>query len=393
MVEERSLKVLDADKTFLRKITNTLTKMLTPTKIGINGMMISMKRSNLMKSYDAYIDAQDNNKAEKVDAAKNKYEEAYTLYLEAIDKHIMDSVYKKVKNGTATDFEKAALSKYYTIINLKNNEYLEYKFRKQKFLLELDYESIKLTAKEKVIEKYNKLYLTKIDTLYKGILKNYSVQLADSARNKKIDVTAVYNNIFDTLEEYIVNILPIKLRYDDRGVYNKILNDYQEFDKYIVGKLENSEIIEKRMILLGLSRQLFTHSLPLIAAEQCYNKLLTDTRNLIISEQEENKKEDAYNMLIKLLEDYNVKLLSTKVYWEKLDEREEYKKFWNKYSKAKTSKEKEILSIKRELKSENIKNGELIKYYKDKLTEYGVMKRIKNIATTGNVSHYVKIKE
>ena len=335
----------------------------------------------------------DRGKTEKIDSLKNKYEESYTLYLEAIDKHIMDTVYKKVKNGIASEFEKEALSKYYTIVSLKDNEYLEYKFRKQKFLLELDYESIKLTAKEKVLEKYNQLYITKIDTLYKGILKNYSVQLADSGRNKKIDITNVYNNIFSTLEEYIVNILPIKLKYDDKGIYNKILTDYQEFDKYIVGKLENIEVIEKRMILLGLSRQLFTHSLPLIAAEQCYNKLLDDTRNIIISENDKSKKEDAYSMLLKLLEDYNVKLLSTKVYWEKLDEREAYKKFWSKYSKAKTPKEKEILSIKRELKCDEINNKELIKFYKDKLTEYGVMKRIQNKATTGNKSHYIKVKD
>ena len=45
MVEERSLKVLSNDTTFFSKVSNTLTKLLTPTKIGINGMMINIKRS------------------------------------------------------------------------------------------------------------------------------------------------------------------------------------------------------------------------------------------------------------------------------------------------------------------------------------------------------------
>ena len=36
------------------------------------------------------------------------------------------------------------------------------------------------------------------------------------------------------------------------------------------------------MILLSLSRKLFTHSLPLIVAEQCYEKLLNDVRSLIV---------------------------------------------------------------------------------------------------------------
>ena len=63
---------------------------------------------------------------------------------------------------------------------LKDREYNEYKYRKQKYLLELDNESVKNTAKEKVIEKYNRFYVSKQDSLYKGILKNYSIKLEDS---------------------------------------------------------------------------------------------------------------------------------------------------------------------------------------------------------------------
>ncbi len=36
------------------------------------------------------------------------------------------------------------------------------------------------------------------------------------------------------------------------------------------------------MLLLGISRRLFTHSLPLSVAEQCYIKLLKDVRSLIV---------------------------------------------------------------------------------------------------------------
>ena len=35
------------------------------------------------------------------------------------------------------------------------------------------------------------------------------------------------------------------------------------------------------------------------------------------------KREKAYSMLINLIEDYNVKLLSTKVYWESQKEKDE----------------------------------------------------------------------
>ena len=42
-MEERSLKVIDTNKTFFGKLTNTLSKILIPTKIGINGLVINMK--------------------------------------------------------------------------------------------------------------------------------------------------------------------------------------------------------------------------------------------------------------------------------------------------------------------------------------------------------------
>ena len=58
---------------------------------------------------------------------EEKYDSAYESYLEALDKYVMDSIYKKVKNNTASDFEKEALSKYYEVTSLKENEFVEYK--------------------------------------------------------------------------------------------------------------------------------------------------------------------------------------------------------------------------------------------------------------------------
>ena len=39
MMEEKSLRITGTNTTFFNKITKTLTKMLIPTKIGINGMI------------------------------------------------------------------------------------------------------------------------------------------------------------------------------------------------------------------------------------------------------------------------------------------------------------------------------------------------------------------
>lgn len=396
-MEERSLKVLSPNTTFFGKISNTLGKLLIPTKLGINGILISMKRNNVIKYYEIYKKAETSNDVSKKEQAENRFEEAYTLYLESIDKFIMDSVYKKVKAGTASVFEREALSDYYNIVHLKENEYLEYKYRKQKFLLELDFENFKDSGKEKNIEKYKKLYIEKVDSLYKGIIKNYSIKLADGLKLQKNNAMLdVYKNIFETLEEYIKKVLPLKLEYEkDNENYANIINGYEEYEKFSVGKLDEKEFLEKNMILLGLSRYLFTHSLPLVAAEQCYNKLLRDIRNLIVTSKTEEKREDAYKMLIKLIEDYNVKLLSTKVYWEDPKERENYKKFWKEYSKEQDSDKKEILSLKRELSQvddSTDRNKKLREFYKHKLVEFGVMKNLKNSAITGNKNKYKKLK-
>mgnify|MGYP003229172234 CR=1 FL=1 len=118
-MEERSLRVYDSEKTFFSKLTNTLTKIIIPTQVGINSMLISIKRNNVLKTYENTLEDIEN--VEKKEAIKKKFEDVYALYLEAVDKHIMDSIYKKVKNDTATDFEKNALSKYYTVIHLKDS--------------------------------------------------------------------------------------------------------------------------------------------------------------------------------------------------------------------------------------------------------------------------------
>ncbi len=394
MVEERGLKVLSNDMTFFSKVSNTLTKILMPTKLGINGMMINIKRSTAIKTYEQFKSFEASTDVSKKDQARNRYEESYTLYLESIDKYIMDSIYKKVKNNTASEFEKEALSNYYTIVHLKDTEYLEYKYRKQKFLLDLDYQSLEATRKNKVLEKFKPVYIEKIDLIYKGILKNYSVKLADGLMNKKFGHIELYRKIFDTLEDYIKNILPIKIGLEGEEKYSNILREYDEYEKFSVGKLDEKDFLEKNMILLGLSRVLFTHSLPLVAAEQCYNKLLRDTRDLICRSKLREKKESVYRMLLGLIEAYNVKLLSTKVYWDKPQERDEYKKFWDAYSKSNSSKEREILSLRRELyntEEESSKYTEVRKFYKTKLVELGAMRVVKNSAKTLNGS-FEKIK-
>ena len=383
-MEERSLRVLQTDTTFFSKISTTISKILVPTKVGINGMLISIKRTNVLKAYEAINTKKDAQDAEKKEMHEKKYEEAYALYLEAIDKYVMDSIYTKVKNDNASDFEKTALSKYYEITRLKENEYVEYKSRKQKYLLELDFEGIKLNNKTKLYNRYVPFYISKIDTLYKAILKNYSVKLSDNLSSKTVSKENVYEKIFKTLEEYVDEVMPIKVEYDKEKC-TELLEDYDKLQGFDVGKLDDINYMEKNMRLLGISRKLFTHSLPLIVAEQCYIELLKRTRNLIVNAKSEDKRNEAYELLVNLIEDYNLKLLSTKIYWEKPQDRTEYKEFWDKYKNIQDAKEKEILFLKADLKKLNAsKNNysKIIKLHKQRLVSYGVMREIKNSAKT-----------
>ena len=393
---ERGLRVIETDKTFFKKITNTIGKLFIPTKVGFNSVMISIKRNNVVKAY--LYDEEDND-----EASRKKYEDTYALYLESIDKYIMDSVYKKVKNDTATEFERNALANYYEVTHLKETEYLEYKYRKQKYLIDLDYETVKTQNKEKLLNRYEKFYAAKMDTLYKGLLKHYSVQLADNLVAK--DREEIYNKIFTTLEDYIGSILPIKIKNDKDNTYKEIMEEYEKFEGFTIGKLDQKELIEKKAVLLGISRQLFTHSLPLIVAEQCYIKLLKETRDLIVDTRIKQKKMAAYKLLIDLIEDYNMRLLSTKIYWDKPAERDYYKKFWNEYKSLQPLKEedeedyeeqKEILFIRNDLKklceAKNIPRYEkIIKFYKEKLVSMGAMRNIKNSCKT--IGNYTKQKQ
>ena len=61
-----------------------------------------------------------------------------------------------------------------------------------------------------------------------------------------------------------------------------------------------------------------------------------------------------------------------------------YKKFYEEYEKAETAREKEILFLRREITTleENEENKNIIKFYKDRLVSYGVMRKIKDDCKT-----------
>ncbi len=386
-MEERSLRVYQ-QKTFFSKLGTTISKLFIPTQIGFNGVMISVKRNNLLKAYEALNEINKEDKTKK-ESLEKKYEDTFALYLESIDKYIMDSIYKKVRNGNASHFEQEALSKYYTITNLKEKYYLEYKYRKQKYLMELDYENVKTSGKEKSVQKFNNFYIEKMDILYKGILKNYSVQLVDNVKTSASDKIDIYDKIFETVEEYVLNILTLKIKLPQNKIEKEIIVEYDKYAKFLAGKPDAIDILEKKLIILALSRKLFTHSVPLITAEQCYEQLLNEARSEFVHAKNDTKSKKAYKMLLTIIEEYNVNLLSTKIYWEKSKDKEEFKKFWEDLKKTDTAKNKElkreILFLKNDLKKISLEPERyklVITAYKNRLVELGAMKKVKDKSET-----------
>ena len=380
--EEKSIKIYDTRKTFFARLGSTVSKILTPTKVGFNNLVVNIKRNSMVKNYKNML----NCKEDKREVLEKKFEDYYSLYLSAIDELLVETIYKKVILDTASDFEKDALSKYYNIIHLKETDEIEYKYKKQQYLLNLDYNGLKEAGKEKQLEDYTNVYLYEMEQLYKGLLKHYSIKLPE--QKLPADKENVYNKIFDTLEEYVTNIVPLKDIKDE-----ELIKQCSLFETYEVGKLDQVDILDKRMILLSISRKLFVHSLPLIVAEKCYIKLLKDTRSLIVDTKIARKRENAYQLLLKLIEQYNEKLLAVKIYWNNNDEKTEYNKFANKYKDLEKIKEenmhdydikKQILFIREDMKAlskYNDKYYRIIKFYKGRLVKLGDMRQIKSFKT------------
>lgn len=384
VAEEKSIRIYDTKRTFFTKIGNTFSKLLTPTKVGINNMLISIKRASVVKNYKNMINAKENKK----DVLETKFEESYSLYLEAVDGLVIETVYKKVRQNNASDFEKDALSRYYNIIHLKEDDETEYKYKKQQYLLNLDYTLLK-NENKRISDDFNNLYIYKMDQSYKGLLKHYSIKLPEK-KTLPAQKDEMYNKIFDTLEEYVENIVALKNIEDE-----ELIKECSLFETYEVGKLDQVDVLDKRMILLGISRKLFVHSLPLIVAEKCYLKLLKDTRNLIVDTKISRKRENAYQLLLRIMEQYNQKLLQVKIYWNNNEDKAKYNIFSAKCNELEAEKEKiglheydvrkQILYLREDisyLEKYEDKYYRIMKFYKNRLVNLGDMRKLDNSCKT-----------
>ena len=128
-MEERSLRVVGTDKTFFNKLTHTLTKILIPTQIGINGMRISMKRNALIKAFQAAEEEEDVSKKENADKkyedAKNQVEHFYDLLDEKTNIMTNNYIFDTLLNDYIFLIKSKYNAKVKSLINIGNDSFFK----------------------------------------------------------------------------------------------------------------------------------------------------------------------------------------------------------------------------------------------------------------------------
>ena len=71
--EEKSIKIYDTRKTFFARLGSTVSKILTPTKVGFNNLLVNIKRNSMVKNYKNML----NCKEDKKEALEKKFEDYY----------------------------------------------------------------------------------------------------------------------------------------------------------------------------------------------------------------------------------------------------------------------------------------------------------------------------
>lgn len=231
-----SIELYKPNNSALNKIGKLFSIIPNKSKRCINSVNVNMKRNYMIKKYKAFTEN---------DKHKEKFIKAYNLYIESLSEYMMNKVYKRVKLEVANEYEKEILSEYYYILKIKEESFEEYECRKQKYLMNLDYENIQLD--EKNFQIFKKLYEYNINNIYNKLfnLKKANNELENNYEYL-ISIIEEYNN--DKFVEPILQEKNIKPYICDTGDDNVKTN--------IV-----SSNIEKYKTYLNIAENVFSNSI------------------------------------------------------------------------------------------------------------------------------------
>lgn len=385
MAEQVQLKLVKrTEEGFFGKAISNIGKAVYSSGSSLYTLLISTKRSSVLKHFANYSNAMEIVDESKRNSVVAKYEKVFENYLNALEKYITETIYTKMQKKVSNMEEDKIMASYYEINALKGVDHVEYKNRLQMLLLNMEWSSISATKTGKFLEKYKEFYLYNMEELYKASMRHSAILLA----NAKEGDQDKYDVVYDLIENYIKNLLPILPENEQN---KKVIEDYKKhvltLDSF--AKKEYNEL-RRKLSLLGFGRILFVYSLPTIAAEQCYINIITAARTNLSNYFIEADKYEAYQVLLDAIEEYVDNVLVKKSYWNSVMEEEDFKKFNSKWSELKKlaridyddfKNQREILFVKNDLKymkKEKIKLDEVRKYYRDRMLQLHALRNFAN---------------
>lgn len=385
MAEQVQLKLAKkTEEGFFGKAISNIGKVVYSSGSSLYTLLISTKRSSLLKHFTSYKNAMEIADETKRNTVIAKYEKIYENYLNTLEKYITETIYTKMQKRISNLEEEKIMSSYYEINALKGIDHVEYKNRLQMLILNMEWANISSTKTGKFLEKYKEFYLYNMEELYKASMRHSAILLANAKEGDKDK----YDNIYKLIEDYIQKIVPLLPESKEN---TQIIEDYK---KHILSldtfaKKEYNDL-RKKLSLLGFGRTLFVYSLPTVAAEQCYVELISSARTHLANYFIEADKYEAYQVLLDAIEEYNDNVLVKKIYWNSVPEEEAYKKFNEKWSELKKlaridyddfKNQREILFVKNDLKymkKTKIKLEEVHNYYRDRMLQLHALRNFAN---------------
>ena len=385
MAEQVQLKLVKrTEEGFFGKAISNIGRAVYSSGSSLYTILISTKRNSLLKHFASYKTSMEIADENKRNSVVSKYEKIFENYLSTLEKYITETIYTKMQKKVSNLEEDKIMASYYEINALKGVDHVEYKNRLQMLLLNMEWSNISATKTGKFLEKYKEFYLYNIEELYKASMRHAAIILA----NAKEGDGNKYESVYNLIEDYIKNILPLMPENKEN---TQVISDYK---KYVLSldsfaKKEYNDL-RKKLTLLGFGRVLFVYSLPTIAAEQCYIEIIKSARTQLANYFIEADKYEAYNLLLDAMEEYNENILVRKSYWSSPLEEEEYKKFNSKWSELKKlaridyddfKKQREILFVKNDLKymkKAKIKLDEVRRYYRERMLQFHALRNFSN---------------
>ncbi len=399
-----------ADETLWGKAISSIGRVVYSSNFNIYILLIATKRSSVLRAFDNYVNINSFKDAEKRNSITQKYEKAYSNYINILEKCIVENIYSKVKKGAATFDEQHIMSGYYEICKYKNEDPSLFRNKLEILTLGMDWSTVQTAKSDNYISRYKEFFVYNIEELYKSQMRHHAIAIANAKEGDRDQYEAVYSLI----ETYIKEVLPILPEKDEN---NQIIKDYR---KYVtaIDAYDRKDFLElrKRLTLLGFSKPLFEYALPMVAKEQCYKEIMEVARVILTNYYTEAEQFAAYEVVLDAIEEYADNILDYKIYWDSEEDKKAYKKFNEKLSLLKKlaridydayKRQREILFIKYDLAYMNkagIKLPEVRSYYKERLIIRHAIKNIKSkpqlIAgsykpnrknTTNNVEEELKI--